>query len=136
MFFSKIKFPIAITILVGLSLAQESSSQGALQFDIVDSAVCKNECIDKNYHFCPTTEGTQGICCPAAERCEESSAYCSFDSSPDSTALKYWSCPHNIELCGTRHLTTSSGELVLQSNSEFESELVDGTICSYQISFP
>ena len=104
-----------------------------------DSAKCKRECIDEGNHFCPTSTGKLGTCCNSTLGCTNSGDYCSFDSSPDSIALKYWICPRNEDLCGEygEIAAASNGlEYNLKSNEDFEVGFLNGALCSYKIKFP
>ena len=116
-------------------------------FETSISARCKNDCIDKFFYFCPSADGTSGSCCDSEASCSRhqqedfdtgySGSYCSFDSSDDSIALKYWACPRNQDLCGEQTLLVSDAqESKIASNPAYEGEMTNGTICGYQIAFP
>ena len=106
-------------------------------FDTKESPRCKNDCIDEFFYFCPSADGKSGTCCDSKKGCSAVSfedfstgytgSYCSFDSSDDSIALKYWSCPRSESICGPKvMLVPEEEESEISSNPDKESNLVNG----------
>lgn len=67
---------------------------------VVTSALdCIYYCIFENNNFCPTVDGSSGLCCLDGKDCEKNE-FCSYDAPIASTSLQYFSCPMKRESCG------------------------------------
>ena len=127
-------------IIVGQVILAKAEDSSLFETNI--SKRCKIDCIDQFHYFCPSADGESGTCCTSEESCSANhfedfstgytGSYCSFDSSDDSIALKYWSCPKNHDLCGEEMLLTpSENESKISSVPDYEGQMINGAICAY-----
>lgn len=57
----------------------------------------------------------------------------------DSDGLKYWSCPHNLDVCGMQSFFVASKEVIKQEikpTGPVGTWFTDGAMCHYRIVFP
>ena len=57
----------------------------------------------------------------------------------DSLGLKYWSCPHNLDVCGAKPFYVASRDVIkqsLQPTGAIATNFTDGAACHYRIVFP
>ena len=104
-------------------------------FETSTSQRCK-ACIDDNYYFCQNSVGSSGQCCESSEDCQEVDV-CSYHAPQESTGLRYWACPHSLEVCGVENLFVPSfngaAGTIRPRNTE---ELTESAMCRYRLVFP
>ena len=86
---------ITFIILLLAVKAEHGPRKLATLFRTEDSYKCKNDCIDEIHYWCPSNDMSTGTCCNSFKGCSNTGSFCSWEASPDSVALPYWSCPHN-----------------------------------------
>ena len=99
---------------------------------------CIYYCIFENNNFCPTIDGSSGLCCLDGKDCERNE-FCSYDAPIASTSLQYFSCPMKRESCGMDfiHVPDVDGTVeTIRPTNNFEDVFKGGEICKYRILFP
>jgi hypothetical protein len=88
----------------GSKYSTSNSRKLSVLFTTKSSKKCVTECIDKKKYFCPDAikvkqhKDDSGYCCEK-HNCPKSDV-CSFHAPVQSKGLKYWTCPHAIDVCG------------------------------------
>ena len=99
------------------------------------SKVCK-QCIDDNNVMCLNNDHDQGTCCTTKDACSEIDV-CSYMVPQDSFGLKYWSCPNQLQVCGSAPYLIASKSVITQEITQLtQRDFLNGAMCHYRIVFP
>jgi len=96
---------------------------------------CKQDCIDKNQNFCPTSSGKGGFCCSLTETCPKSTV-CSEDNPRAPKMFKYFACP-NEAACESKYIYPPlNGEVITRQVDQYKNQMVNSDVCSYVVEAP